>query len=176
MVLPWGNRSAGREMCSNSVVWPTYAEVRLNQGTCVVTRQLKAWSEARRGVGTVQILALTEENSSDDDIVGNGLPAVLCMKRVDSVKNRKSVSLQLSFPSGRHLLDVRFVTSLKSNVRTVLTKQNTKEWCHQVVPTRHSYTSDLCIFHWDTLVLVINIERCDFLVGQGHGYSLSRHV
>ena len=119
-----GGKSVRMPLCDPDT---TCAELGLNRGMCVETRRLTVVYEARRGVGTVQILAFTEENSSDLDIVGSGLPPGLCMKHVDSVTNRKPVSLQLSFPGGRCLLCVRFVTILKSILQTALTKQNTKE-------------------------------------------------
>ena len=77
-----------------------HAELQLNQGMCVETRRLTAGNEARRVVGIVQILAFTEENNSDLDSVGSGLPAVLCMKHVDSAKNRKFVHCSCHFRVG----------------------------------------------------------------------------
>lgn len=58
---------------------------------------------------------------------------------MDLVK-KKSLSLHESLATGRHFSDVSFTTSLKSNLLTGLTTQNTAENnCFFFIKRKHAY-------------------------------------
>ena len=64
-------------------------------------------------------------NNSDDGPEGGG-------RDIDLVKNVSILSLHDVFPTGRHLLNVSFVTNLKPNLYVAVTTHNTTENKHIV--------------------------------------------
>jgi hypothetical protein len=75
-------------------------------------------------------------------------------KTYRSIQKHESPSLHDLLYTGRHWLDLSFITSLKSNLCTVLTTQNAIEnnCINSHAQTEHDCTSAECTFNWNTSV------------------------
>jgi hypothetical protein len=60
-------------------------------------------------------------------------------------QQHESVSLHDLPSTGRRLLGVSFIISLKSNLCTALNTQNTTQYCYYLTHTKHDCTSAQCV-------------------------------
>ena len=67
-------------------------------------------------------------------------------KHIDLAKNMSVLSLHDVLSTERHLLNVSFKTSLKSNLSTVVTTQNTAENKHLILHTLHTIALQVHLF------------------------------
>ena len=108
----------------------------------------------------------TVENAVDLHSVGSPLMLEMAVggRHKDNVKE---VSLCRSMTyfltsSGRHLLGVSFLTSLKSNLCKTVTTENTTEKKLYVTSTKRHSTSSKRILNWNTSVTGHNQTMIDF--------------
>ena len=85
--------------------------------------------EAVPHVAGAVLLSLTQENAVDLHSVDNNPLTLATMvgETLDLVKKKESLSLHESLATDRHISDVSFTSSLKSNLLTGLTTQNPAE-------------------------------------------------
>jgi hypothetical protein len=105
------------------------------------------------------LLSLTQENAVDLHSVGKSPLTLATMggETYGSSKKKKSLLLHENLATGRHLSDVLFTTSLKSNLLTGLTTQNTTEIFFILLlfffnQTQTRLHFNLIRFNWNILV------------------------